>query len=143
MINDEHYFNKYKGALEDFETYLEKLNLYSTEAIDEYSVPTSTFWLINDKDVVGVVRIRHKEIGSAGHIGYDISPNYRNRGFGTSILKLALVEAERIGITEAVLTCNINNTYSRKVIEKNNGNFLGTIYDPEDDEYLYRYSITL
>ena len=136
MINDEHYFNKYKGALEDFETYLEKL-------IDEYSVPTSTFWLINDKDVVGVVRIRHKEIGSAGNIGYDISPNYRNRGFGTSILKLALVEAERIGITEAVLTCNINNTYSRKVIEKNNGNFLGTIYDPEDDEYLYRYSITL
>lgn len=143
-INDEHYFNKYKKALEDFQDYLKDLRNYSKENdLPQGNVATSTFWLIDEKEVVGVVRIRHQEVESAGHIGYDISPDHRNIGYGFEILKLALEESKKIGIKEVILTCNIDNIASKKIIEKNNGKLLGTIFDEEENEYLYKYSITL
>ena len=121
-INDEYYFNKYKKALENFQDYLNNLQNYSRgNDLPQGEVVTSTFWLIDKKEVVGVVRIRHQEVEYAGHIGYDISPDYRNRGYGFQILKLALGKAINIGIEEVILTCNIDNTDSKKIIEKNNG----------------------
>jgi predicted acetyltransferase len=143
-VNDEHYFNKYKKALESFEDYLKDLYNYSHgKDLPQGEVMTSTFWLIDKKEVVGVVRIRHQEVECAGHIGYDVSPDYRNRGYGSQILKLALEESAKIGMGEVILTCNIDNTASKKVIEKNNGKLLGTIFDEEENEYLYKYSIAL
>ena len=143
-INDEHYFNKYKKALENFQDYLNELQNYSKgNNLPQGEVLTSTFWLIDKKEVVGVVRIRHQEVECAGHIGYDISPDYRNRGYGFQILKLALGKAINIGREEVILTCNIDNTASKKIIEKNNSKLLGTIFDEEDNEYLYKYSITV
>ena len=143
-INDEHYFNKYKKALEDFQDYLKDLHNCSKENdLPQGEVITSTFWLIDKKEVVGVVRIRHQEVECAGHIGYDISPYCRNRGYGFQILKLALEKAIKIGIVEVILTCNIDNIASKKIIEKNNGKLLGTIFDEEEKEYMYKYSITL
>jgi predicted acetyltransferase len=143
-INDEHYFNKYKKALENFQDYLNDLHNYSKgKGLAQGEIGTSTFWLIDKKEIVGVVRIRHKEVECAGHIGYDISPDCRNRGYGFQILKLALEKAIKIGIEEVILTCNIDNLASKKIIEKNNGKLLGTIFDEEENEYLYKYSITL
>ena len=141
-INDEHYFNKYKRALENFQEYLNDISNYSKGyGLPQGEVITSTYWLIDKKEVVGVVRIRHKEVGTAGHIGYDISPEFRNKGYGNLILKLALGKAEKIGIKEVVLTCNIENTASKKVIENNKGKLLTTIYDEEEDEFLYKFII--
>ena len=142
--NDKHYFNKYKKALENFQDYLNDLHNYS-EGIDlpQGEAITSTFWLIDKKDVVGVLRIRHQEIECAGHIGYDISPDYRNRGYGFQILKLALEKAKKIGIEELILTCNIDNVASKKIIEKNNGKLYGIIFDEEENEYLYKYCINI
>lgn len=142
-INDKEYYDKYKQALEDFDGYVNILNLSFTEITELYDVVTSTFWLIHENDVVGVVRVRHEEVETAGHIGYDISPMFRKRGFGSEILKLALIEAKKIGIKDAIVTCNVDNVYSRKIIEKNNGKLLGTVYDPEEDEHLYEFSIPL
>ena len=143
-INDEHYFNKYKKALENFQDYLNDLHNYSKgNDLPQGEVITSTFWLIDKKEVVGVVRIRHQELECAGHIGYDISPDCRNRGYGFQLLKLALEKAIKIGIEEVILTCNIDNIASEKIIQKNNGKLLGTIFDEEENEYLYKFSITL
>ena len=141
-INDDHYFNKYKKALENFDEYINDLSNYS-KGIDllQDEVMTSTFWLIDNDEVVGVVRIRHQEVECAGHIGYDISPAYRNKGYGTNILKLALEKASKIGIKEAIVNCNIDNIASKRVIEKNNGELLGTIFDEEENENLYKYSV--
>jgi predicted acetyltransferase len=143
-INDEHYFNKYKKAIENFQDYLNDLHSYSKrQDLPQVEVLTSTFWLTDKKEVVGVVRIRHQEVEYAGHIGYDISPDYRNRGCGLQILKLALEKAMEIGLEEVILTCNIDNIASKKIIEKNNGKLLGTIFDEEENAYLYKFSIIL
>ena len=122
--NDDCYLDIYKKGLENFDEYLNDLsNISKGIDVPQGWVTSSTFWLIDNHEVVGVVRIRHQEIGTAGHIGYDISPCYRNKGYGNKILKLALSEAEKIGIKEAIVTCNIDNISSRKIIEKSNGNY--------------------
>lgn len=142
-INDNHYFNKYKKALENFSDYLDDIYNYSNGInLPQGEAITSTFWLINKNKVVGVIRIRHQEVECAGHIGYDISPDYRNKGYGSEILKLALEKTEKIGIKEVVLTCTIDNIASKKIIEKNKGILLGTVFDEEEDEYLNKYIIT-
>lgn len=143
-INDEHYYNKYKKALENFQDYLNDLYNYSKgNNLPQGDVITSTFWLVDKEEIVGVVRIRHEEVDSAGHIGYDIAPHCRKKGYGFKILNLALEKAKKIGIEEVILTCNVDNTASKKIIEKNKGKLLGTIFDKEEDEYLYKYSIIL
>jgi len=124
-INDQHYFDKYKKALEDFPGYLHYIQA------DSY---TSTFWLIDDQQVVGVVRIRHQSDPYAGHIGYDISPVHRNEGYGQFILKTALVKARQIGIKDITLTCSVDNVASRKIIERSGGVFIGTIHNDEDED---------
>nr|WP_319490007.1 GNAT family N-acetyltransferase [uncultured Caproiciproducens sp.] len=140
--HDPYYFNLYEEALKDFNKYINDLYDNSKgKNVPQNWVPTSTFWLIDEDEVVGVVRIRHQEIESAGHIGYDISPYYRNQGYGTLILKLALIKAARLGIDEAILTCSINNIASKNIIENNNGVLIGTVFDEEENENLYRFRI--
>ncbi len=141
-LGEDFYYNKYKKSLSNFDEYLEDMDKLSKGIdLEEGYVTTSTFWLIDHCEVVGVVRVRHQDIPEAGNIGYDISPSHRNKGYGKQILGLALLEAEKIGIQEAMVTCNINNIYSKRIIEFNHGKLLGTVYDEEDGEYRYRYSI--
>jgi len=139
---EEFYYNFYKKAIENFEEYLKRLQNHSKGIdIPEGWVQTSSFWLIHNNEVVGVTRVRHQEVECAGHIGYDISPCYRQKGYGSEILKLALEEAGKLGIKEAMVTCNVENISSKKIIEKNNGKLLGTVFHGEENEELYKYSI--
>lgn len=139
---DNYYFEKYMKAVENFDEYLEELYELS-EGIDipEDSVRTTNYWLVDNKNVVGVVRVRHEEIKGAGHIGYDISPRYRNKGYGTEILRQAITKAKEIGIDEPIVTCNIYNSASKRILEKNNGRLLGVIFEEEENEELYEYKI--
>ncbi len=57
----------------------------------------------------------------AGHIGYDIAPSFRGRGYGKQMLKLALPEIKKLGIEKALITADEDNYASRKVIEANGG----------------------
>jgi len=141
--NDSYYFNKYKKGMDNFSGYLDDLDNYS-KGIDlpDGWVATSTFWLIDNNEVVGVVRIRNQDVESDGHIGYDISPNNRNKGYGYQILKLALAEAEKMCIKEVMVTCYVDNEFSKKIIEKNGGKLLGIIFNEEENVYLYRYCLS-
>lgn len=139
---DDYYYNKYKKALENFDEYLKELDNYSKgTGLTVEDVATTTLWLVDDNEVVGVVRIRHWEVEYGGHIGYDISPAYRNRGFGTRILELALKRAAKLGIDNAIVNCRTDNAASKKIIESNGGKLLGVIYYEEEKEELYKYSI--
>ena len=139
-----YYYDKYKKALDNFDEYVKDLEDNSKGInIPEDWVATSTFWLIDNNEVVGVTRVRHQEAGTAGHIGYDISPNFRNKGYGTKILELSLNEASELGIKTAIVTCNTENSASKKIIEKNGGKLLGTIFDEEENESLYKYAILI
>jgi predicted acetyltransferase len=59
--------------------------------------------------------------GFGGHIGYDVAPMARRHGHATRMLALALPIARELGIDQALLTCDVDNIASRKIIEANGG----------------------
>jgi predicted acetyltransferase len=56
-----------------------------------------------------------------GHIGYDVRPSARRRGHATAMLCAALPLARGLGIESALVTCDVTNVASRKVIEAAGG----------------------
>ena len=113
----------------DFPKYIQKLEGFKQGVgIPASFVPHSTFWLTNEAEkILGVVNIRHHLTGrlliEGGHIGYGIRPSERRKGYATMILKLALIEAKKLGIERALVTCHKKNTASAKTILKHGGKF--------------------
>ena len=99
------------------------------------TVPATMYWLIDEGEVIGRVHIRHTLndflLNYAGHIGYYIKPSKRKKGYGTKLLKLGLEKAKEIGIHKVLITCDIDNIGSQKVIETCGG-VLENIVEPED-----------
>ncbi len=92
------------------------------------NLPTSIFDLMNDEKKVGFVQIRHKVSAGAGipnecasHLYYEVEESEWNKGYGTEALRLALIEAKKIGLEKVVVTCDENNIPSKRIIEKNGG----------------------
>lgn len=94
-------------------------------------VPSTTWWLVEpERDVfVGRVSVRHvlddrlRVFG--GHIGYHVRPSRRRQGLGTWMLRAVLPFAKSIGIDPAMLTCDVANVGSRRMIEACGGRLEG------------------
>ena len=112
-----------------FAAYVEALRAEAEEDTPrpEGYVPSTTMWWVQDEEYLGRIAIRHRltphlrEAG--GHIGYDVRPSARRRGHATAMLRAALPIAHRLGIASALVTCDVDNVGSRKVIEANGGVF--------------------
>lgn len=121
------YFSISISELEsDFDGYVERERSKARgENLPEGYVPETILWLIDNDEFIGKAGIRHVLTEhlqkTGGHIGYDIRPSKRKQGYGTHILRLALLKAKEMGITRALLTCDPLNSGSRKIIEKNGG----------------------
>ena len=89
-------------------------------------LPGRVFW-IWDSTFSGVINIRHvpgtEDLPPhvSGHIGYSVVPAKRNRGYATEALRLALLEARKLGLARVAITCDPDNHASRRVIERNGG----------------------
>lgn len=94
-------------------------------------VPSTTLWWINGPQFLGRLAIRHQLTPTlerkGGHIGYDVRPSARLQGHATAMLQSALPIAKELGIGKALITCDTDNIGSRKVIEKNGGEFIDEI----------------
>jgi predicted acetyltransferase len=112
---------------EGFEVYLRELH---AQALPEtprpgHFVPSTTLWYIDGSEYLGRLAIRHylneRLLEFGGHIGYDVAPGARRRGYATQMLAQGLPLAYRLGIEKALLTCKPTNVPSRRVIESNGG----------------------
>jgi predicted acetyltransferase len=56
-----------------------------------------------------------------GHIGYLVRPSARRQGHATAMLAAVLPHARAPGIDSALVTCDVDNVASRKVIMANGG----------------------
>ncbi|SJZ98281.1 GNAT family N-acetyltransferase [Anaerorhabdus furcosa] len=133
----------YGFTLDEFKEYVKKREK-SSLGIDlaEGYVPDTVFVLVDDEEnYVGIFNLRHYLneflINGAGHIGYGISPNYRQKGYATKGLRLVLNEAKKMGIDEAYLSVNKDNQGSIKA-QLNNG---ATIHHEDDKEYYTRIKL--
>jgi predicted acetyltransferase len=145
---EQHYYEMYKGALEDFDAYVERVVNHSKGiGILEDWARNHSFWLVDDEGHhLGVIRIRTEKNNEfvnsyAGNIGYDISPLHRKKGYGREILRLGLKKAAGLGLDKALITCNYDNIASAKIIEANGGIFESEVFVETKKTKLRRYWI--
>lgn len=88
-------------------------------------VPSTSLWWADGPTYLGRIHIRHeltdvlRELG--GHIGYYVRPSARRHGHATAMLRSALPMVRELGIHSVLITCDVNNVASRKVIEASGG----------------------
>lgn len=121
---------------QDFEAFVERERRQARgHGLRPGYVPEAVYWLVDGGAFIGSVSIRHaltphlREVG--GHIGYAVRPSKRGRGYGKTILKLALPKAKELGIEKVLLTCDVTNIASRKIIEGNGGVLESVVPNPD------------
>ena len=139
---------RYQPALEDFPAYLRTLlDGARGVGLPPGRVPYSTFWLTSGRHLIGRSSLRHRltrELeDEGGHVGYDIRPSERRKGYGTAILTLTLAEARKAGLSRALLTCDTDNVASARIIEKNGGRLQGRAVSKRSGKLISRYWIEL
>ncbi|PDH96704.1 GNAT family N-acetyltransferase [Oenococcus oeni] len=139
------YYDKYKMALDNFHEYIKLLEKEGQGTdLPKDRVAQATFWSVDDNfHVLGVTRIRKQTLEFGGNIGYDIAPAYRKKGYGSLILKLALIKAREMNLQKAIVTCEVDNIASKKIIEKNKGIFIGSLYSEEMKSRILKYEMSL
>jgi predicted acetyltransferase len=139
---------RYALAVRGFDAYLLELeNDRHTEGQPDGWIPQTEFWLEDRGSILGCVRLRLRLTAElereGGHIGYDVRPSMRGRGCGTTLLRLALVEARARGIRRVRITCDADNVGSIKVIERNGGALAGSAISPASHTLVRQYWIEL
>jgi predicted acetyltransferase len=135
---------RYRGGLDNFESYMAQIERFRRGvALQPRLVPSSEFWLVKGRRILGRISVRHRlnanlEI-EGGHIGYDVRPSERRKGYGSLMLKLALEEARKMGLKRVLITCDTDNIASAKIIEKNGGIFEGHDISPMSGKQLNQY----
>ena len=139
----------FSAALENFSHYVTaRLNEEQGIGLSEGFVAAVTYWLTDEvQTIYGTIRYRPvlnsrlSEIG--GHIGFDIAPSHRRRGYGTAMLRLLLEKIDPKENNRVLLTCDIDNTGSKKIIENNGGTVTSEIYDDASRKTILRYWIRI
>ena len=118
--------------LDNYEGWLKKLDYERNIVTDNVFVPNETYFLVrtNDNKIIGMVNLRtelnERVKNSYGSIGYGIRPTERRKGYNKINLYLTLLECQRRGIKNVILSCEKDNIASSKSMLA-----LGAIFDKE------------
>lgn len=139
---------RYQQARPNFATYVQ--GLHDDEQGLVGIVPYSHRWLVNPavEMVVAVVRVRH-HINSEllanefGHIGYDVAPSFRRRGYGVAALRAGLDQAAELGLERVLLYADTDNPASWRTIERCGGVLTAERYSDYYHCLVRQYWITI
>lgn len=135
----------FKNDYHNFDYYLENLEIKEPK---DGKVPDSVYFLLDiDRNILlGAVNIRHYLNDSllqfGGHIGDGIRPSERRKGYATEMIRLALIECKKLGISRVLMVCDKTNIGSAKSILKNGGILENEVVD-ENGRTQQRYWIDL
>ena len=108
-------------ASEDFDGYVTSCRAVRRR----WDVSFSTYWYVAGEHYLGTLVIRPELtpelVADGGHIGFHVSPAWRRQGHATRMLAAGLAEAQQLGLTRVLLTCDPTNEASRKTIMANGG----------------------
>jgi predicted acetyltransferase len=138
----------YARAKHDFADYVRSLlNEELGLNLSDGRVPCTHRWLLDGEGaVVAVTRLRHNIdtpflANEAGHIGYDVAPSWRGKGYGHRALKAALEEARILGIERVLLFADESNEPSRKTIVRQGGELESAAFSKHWGQRVCRYWI--
>ena len=106
----------------NFERYLEKVEDFALgKNLPEGYVQSTTLWLVEENEIVGVTNIRH-ELNSSirhigGHIGLSIKPSARGKSLGVKLMKMSILFLKDLGVNKVHIHCEKANTASSKTIQ--------------------------
>ena len=113
---------------EKFKEYIKKEIDRKNNEITTEDTPTITYIMYVENNPVGYICVRTKIDNNwmkwSGNIYYQIRSSERNKGYGTSMLKLVLKECKKLGFKEVFINSSAGNIASEKVIINNNGEFI-------------------
>ena len=100
----------------------------------------------SDDKVVGIIDLRHHInhpiLGTwGGHCGYSVRPCERRKGYAKEMLRLNIQNAKAREIEKLLVTCNVKNVASEKIILANGGVYENTM--DVDGSKIKRYWITV
>jgi predicted acetyltransferase len=144
--NDPRNADSYAPAKQDFLAYVQGL-LDAERGVNlaQGWVPCAHRWLLTStNEIVGVARLRHRIntpflSAHGGHIGYDVAPSARGRGYGHLALSTAILEARRLGMGRVLIYTSVDNAASRAVVETAGGILERIAYSEFWNEHLCMY----
>ena len=125
---------KYESALNDPESYLYNIIIDSPQ--------TSTYFCIQQGEVIGAIRCRHHTNhyieNVIGHVGYETKPTARGKG----VAKFMLSWLQQNVLTNSIIiTCEANNIASKKVIESCGAQYINQIFSAEKNTDVKRFKL--
>lgn len=141
----EDYYKMYQRVFEDYEAFLAHLvNLRHPDRLKNAKPFIRFYWFFNEAQaIVGTLRYRINIPEEYGNIGYEISPQYRNQGYGRKMLGALKEQLQEEGIESFLLTLSPENKASQKIIEYNGGRFVKQLEEPSSGDLLNMYQIVL
>jgi predicted acetyltransferase len=131
---------------EDFPALLKRLeDLAQGTNVPEGYVPSTTFWLVEGLEILGVSNLRHylnKRIRhSGGHIGLGIRPACRGRGLGSLLMTLTIQKARERENGELHIHCHKENRVSARIIINNGGVLESELQEEKSVHVVQRYVV--
>ncbi len=139
---------RYSLALSDFDAYLAGSHRWAAGIdLPPDRVPMDEWWLLDGNRVLGGSRLRHRLTPGleldGGHIGYDIRPSERHRGYGHRILDLVLAKAVSMNLDRVLITCETTNRGSTRIIEDAGGTPISNAISPNTGNEMVRFWISI
>ena len=105
----------------DFSHYLRRLEELSTgKNVPKGFVQSSTWWLVEENEIVGITNLRHQltpELKACGgHIGLSIRPSRRGQSLGKKLMSLSIEKLRHFGVTDIHIHCYKGNLSSANTI---------------------------
>src|SRR5438477_470101 len=97
-------------------------------------VPETVLWGVSGDEFLGRIAFRHtlndflRTFG--GHVGFAVRPSARGQGVASEMLRRVLASSRARALGRVLLTCDEDNTASRRIIEKHGGIAAGSCQRP-------------
>ncbi len=139
----------YEKGRDSFDTFVQ--NLLDDEQglnLSEGHAPSTHRWLIDDGEIVGIVRTRHHIDtpflhDEVGHIGYDVPPSKRGNGYAILSLQAGLKSAREKELIRVLILADDANPPSWRTIERCGGVFESSSWSEFWNCQVRRYWIDL
>lgn len=111
----------------DYKDWLAQAARYGDAAASPWGIAATTYFSVHKGSgrIIGTIQLRHslsEEMKrGGGHIGYSIRPTERGKGYAKQQLRLVLREADRLGLTRVMVSCDKRNVASAAVIRSCGG----------------------